>query len=154
MSFASPFPPVDIPDVSVYDYLFGGLDDAPGDLARVAFVDAPSGERVTFGELRERVLHTAGALAARGVRPGQVVALHAPNSPEFGVAFHGILRAGAAATTLPALATADDVAHQIAASGAVALLADPAVAAAALARAEAAGLSEDRVILLREPADA
>jgi acyl-CoA synthetase (AMP-forming)/AMP-acid ligase II len=151
MSFASPFPPVRIPDVSVYDYLFGGLDETPGDRDRVAFVDVPTGAHVSYGELRDRVLHTAGALAARGVRPGQVVGLHAPNSPEFGVAFHGILRAGAAATTLPSLATAEDVARQLTASGAVALLADPAVAAAALAGAEAAGLPADRVILLREP---
>ena len=153
MSFASPFPPVRIPDVSLYDYLFGGLDDAPGDRDRLAFVDVPSGARVGYGELRDRVLSTAGALAARGVRPGDVVALYAPNSPEFAVAFHGILRAGAAATTLPTLATAEDVARQLTSSGAVALLADPALAAAASAGAEAAGLPADRVILLRDPGD-
>ena len=154
MSFASPFPPVRIPEVSLYDYLFGGLDDAPGDRDRLAFVDVPSGARVGYGELRDRILSTAGALAARGVRPGDVVGLYAPNSPEFAVAFHGILRAGAAATTLPTLATAEDVARQLTASGAVALLADPAVAAAASAGAEAAGLPADRVILLRDPGDA
>jgi acyl-CoA synthetase (AMP-forming)/AMP-acid ligase II len=153
MSFASPFPPVRIPDVSLYDYLFGGLDDAPGDRDRLAFVDVPSAARVGYGELRDRVLATAGALAARGVRPGEVVGLYAPNSPEFAVAFHGILRAGAAATTLPTLATAKDVARQLTASGAVALLADPAVAGAASAGAEAAGLPADRVILLRDPDD-
>ena len=43
MSFASPFPEVDIPSTSVYDYLFGSIDDA--DLDRVALVDAKSGTR-------------------------------------------------------------------------------------------------------------
>ena len=150
MSFASPFPPVRIPDVSVFEYLFGGLD-SPADLDRIAFIDAPNADPVTFRELRDQIQFTAGALAARGVTPGQVVALHAPNGPAFGVAFHGILRAGAAVTTMPVLATADDVAKQLAASGAVALLADPAVASTALAGAAAAGLGPDRVVLLREP---
>ena len=149
MSFASPFPPVHIPDVSLYDYLFAGLDGRPGDLDRVAFVDGSSGATLDFRALREQVLHTAGALAATGIAPGAVVGLHAPNSPAYGAAFHGVLRAGAAVTTIPALATAEDVARQLTASGAVALIADPALAAAALPGAEAAGLPAHRVILLR-----
>jgi len=148
MTFASPLPPVSIPDVSLFDYIFGGLDEA--DLDRVAFIDAPSDTRLSFRELRDQATATAGALAARGIAPGQVVALHAPNGPGFGIAFHGVLRAGAAVTTMPVLATAEDIAKQISASGAVALIADPAVAANALAGAEAAGLAPERVILLHE----
>ena len=79
MTFASPLPPVSIPDVSLFDYIFGGLDEA--DLDRVAFIDAPSDTRLSFRELRDQATATAGALAARGIAPGQVVALHAPNGP-------------------------------------------------------------------------
>ena len=43
MSFASPFPEVDIPTASVYDYLFADIDD--DDLDRVALVDAKTGTR-------------------------------------------------------------------------------------------------------------
>jgi acyl-CoA synthetase (AMP-forming)/AMP-acid ligase II len=149
MSFASPLPPVSIPDVSLFDFLFAGLDEA--DLDRVAFIDAPSGARVSFREVRDRAAATAGALAARGIAPGQVVALHAPNGPGYGVAFHGVLRAGAAVTTMPVLATEQDIARQLTASGAVALIVDPALAVSALAAAETAGLPAERVILLREP---
>jgi acyl-CoA synthetase (AMP-forming)/AMP-acid ligase II len=152
MSFASPLPPVNIPDVSLFDYLFGGLDEA--DLDRVAFIDAARGTRVSFREVRDQVLATAGALAARGIAAGQVVALHAPNGPGYGVAFHGVLRAGAAVTTMPVLATAEDIARQLTASGAVALIVDPTLAVSALAGAEAAGLPAERVILLRAPKDA
>ena len=152
MTFASPFPPVTIPDVSLYDYLFASLDPA-ADLDRTAFIDAPSGTAVSFRELRDRVGAAAGVLSALGVAPGEVVALHAPNSPDYGVAFHGVLRAGAAVTTMPVLATAEDVAKQLKASHAVAMLVDPAVAANALAGAEAAGLAPDRVILLRDTGD-
>lgn len=147
MSFASPFPPVSIPDVSVFDYVFGPAGELAG-AERTAFIDASTGERVDFRSLHDRVLAAAGALAALGIAPGAVVALHAPNSPEFGVAFHAILRAGAAVTTIPVLATAGDIARQLRASGAVALIADPAVAGAALPGAAAVGLPETRVILL------
>jgi acyl-CoA synthetase (AMP-forming)/AMP-acid ligase II len=150
MSFASPFPPVKIPDVSLCDYLFAGLDERAEDPGRIAFVEGVSGATLEFRALRDQVLATAGALAARGIEPGAVVGLIAPNSPEYAVAFHGVLRAGAAVTTLPALATAEDVARQLTASGAVALIADPALAAAALPGAEAAGVPADRVIMLRE----
>ncbi|MBR7829972.1 AMP-binding protein [Actinospica sp. MGRD01-02] len=153
MTFASPFPPVSIPDVSLYDYLFANLDPA-ADLDRTAFVDVPTGNAVTYRELRDDVVATAGALSAIGVAPGEVVALHAPNGPDYGVAFHGVLRAGAAVTTMPVLATPEDIAKQLKASHAVAMLADPIVAANALAGAEAAGLPADRVILLRETGDA
>ncbi|HWG23028.1 AMP-binding protein [Actinospica sp.] len=153
MSFASPFPPVTIPDVSLYDYLFATLDPS-ADLDRAAFIDAPTGTVVTFRQLRDRVTATAGALSARGVGPGDVVALIAPNSPDYAVAFHGVLRTGASVTTMPVLATPEDIAKQLKASHAVAMLAGPAVAESALAGAGAAGLPPDRVVLLRETGDA
>jgi len=61
----------------------------------------------------EQVNATAGALAARGIRVGDVVGLLAPNSSLFAIAFHGILRAGATATTLNALFTVNDIAKQL-----------------------------------------
>ena len=147
MTFSSPYPPVEIPDVSVYDYVFGGLD-SPGAADRTAFVHGPTGERVTYRQLADRVDATAGALARLGVRAGDVVALHAPNSPDFAVAFHGILRAGATVTTLPVLATRQDVAHQLASCGAVAMIADAAVAEAALPAAAQQGIAAERTIVI------
>ena len=46
MSFASPFPDVDIPDASVYDYLFGNIADADAD--RIALVDAKTGDETSY----------------------------------------------------------------------------------------------------------
>ena len=68
MSFASPFPEVDIPSTSVYDYLFGGIDDA--DLDRVALVDAKTGTETTYREMVGRIDAFAGALAGRGIGVG------------------------------------------------------------------------------------
>ncbi len=73
MSFASPFPEVDIPSTSVYDYLFGGIDDA--DLDRVALIDAKSGRETTYREMVGRIDAFAGALAGRGIGVGDTVGL-------------------------------------------------------------------------------
>ena len=96
MAIVSPYPDIVVPDQSVFDYVLGSL--TADELRTVAVVD---GDRnVTYGELVEQVLRVAGALAARGVRPGDVVALHAPNSAAFVALFHGILRAGGTVTTV------------------------------------------------------
>ena len=146
MSFASPFPDVTIPPVSVHDFLFAGLDDA--DAGRVALVDSRTGAETTYGELIGRIEAFAGALAARGIGVGDVVALLSPNSSAFAVAFHGILRAGATATTVNALFTARDIAKQLTDSKAKLLLTVNALAPQAREAAAAVGLTDDAVVLL------
>jgi acyl-CoA synthetase (AMP-forming)/AMP-acid ligase II len=146
MSFASPFPDVDIPPVSVHDYLFGALGDE--DTERVALVDTKTGTETTYGDLVRRIDAFAGALAARGIGIGDVVALLSPNSSSFAVAFHGILRSGATATTINALFTAKDIAKQLTDSKAKLLLTVNALAPQARDGAAAAGLDEDQVVVL------
>ncbi|MGW1838388.1 non-ribosomal peptide synthetase [Streptomyces sp. NPDC002067] len=51
---------------------------------------------LSYGTLARRAARLAAALAARGVRPGQVVALHTGRTPELVVGLLGILKAGAA----------------------------------------------------------
>jgi len=71
MSFASPFPEVEIPSTGVYDFLFAGIDDAH--LDRVALVDAKSGRQTSYREMIGRIDAFAGALAGRGIGVGDVV---------------------------------------------------------------------------------
>lgn len=146
MSFASPFPDVDIPDVSVYDYLFGNLDDADGD--RVALVDAKQGSELSYRDAVAQIDAFAGALADRGVAVGDVVGLLAPNSTAFAIAFHGILRAGAAATTINVLFTAKDIMKQLLDAKATMLITVSPLLSVALAAAAAVGLPDDQVIVL------
>ncbi|HPZ33908.1 MAG TPA: AMP-binding protein, partial [Microbacteriaceae bacterium] len=120
MPFRSPFPDVEIPNLSVFDYLFADL--APDAAASTALVDGTSGDATSYGALVVQIQRMAGALAARGVRPGDVVALHSPNVPAFATAFHGILRAGATATTINALYTAEEIEKQLRDSAAIMLI--------------------------------
>jgi acyl-CoA synthetase (AMP-forming)/AMP-acid ligase II len=113
--FRSPFPDVEIPAVSLTEFIFAEVA-ARSD--RPALVDGVSDHVLTYGELQTLTGRVAGALAARGIGKGDVVGIFAPNSPSYAVVFHGILRAGAVATTVNSLYTADEVAGQLRDSGA------------------------------------
>jgi acyl-CoA synthetase (AMP-forming)/AMP-acid ligase II len=107
MSFHSPFPDVVIPDTSVYDYLFADIEDEDED--RFALIDAATRTALSYSGLVTRIDAFAAALAHRGIGIGDTVGLLSPNSAAFAVAFHGILRTGATATTVNALFTADEI---------------------------------------------
>jgi acyl-CoA synthetase (AMP-forming)/AMP-acid ligase II len=152
MSFASPYPQVQIPTTSVYDYLFG--DVAEADAERIALVDAKSGAKTTYREMVARIDAFAGALAQRGIGVGDVVGLLAPNSSAFAIAFHGVLRAGATATTINALFTAKDIAKQLTDSRAKALVTVTPLLAQAADGAATIGLSDASVMVLDGPGTA
>jgi acyl-CoA synthetase (AMP-forming)/AMP-acid ligase II len=146
MSFASPFPDVRIPSVGVYGYLFDGISET--DAARVALVDAKTGASTTYRELIDAVDAFAGAMAARGLGVGDVVALLAPNSPAFAIAFHGILRSGATATTVNALFTPAEIAKQLTDSKAALLVTVEPMLERARAAADVVGLAQTQVVTI------
>jgi len=141
-----PVPTVDVPDVTLPEFLFSDLDEATA--ARTALVDGVSGAATTYGELVEQVDRVAGALAARGVRRGDVVALHCPNTPAFVLAFFGALRAGAVVTPVNSLSVARDVEGQLRDSGASLLVTVGALLPQSGPAAEAVGLPADAVVVL------
>ncbi|MFE1317287.1 class I adenylate-forming enzyme family protein [Kitasatospora phosalacinea] len=112
---------------------------------RTALVDGDL--RISFAELHERALRTAQGLREHGVRPGDVVALHLPNSAWFTVAYYGTLLAGATMAALnPALPPAA-LSSQLADIGATAAFTHPSCAGQL---AEAAG-GRLRLAVLVEP---
>jgi long-chain acyl-CoA synthetase len=56
-------------------------------------------ERYTYADFRECVLRAAAFLKSKGIKAGERVALLSENSPEWGMAYFGIVRTGA--TTIP-----------------------------------------------------
>ncbi|MFC6089375.1 4-coumarate--CoA ligase family protein [Saccharothrix lopnurensis] len=143
MVFRSPYPDVVVPDVSLHELLFADLGDRSD---RVALVDGGTGASLTYSQLAGAVDRMAAALAARGIGKGDVVGILSPNTPYYAVVFHGVLRAGATATTINALYTADEVAHQLADAGAKMLFTVSALLPNAAPGAARAGVSD--VVLL------
>lgn len=144
--FHSPYPSIEIPDQSVYDYLFGSLDDA--DLDRVALIDPATGAETTYRALRSQVDAFAGAIAARGVDTETVVAVLCPNVPAFATVFHGILRAGAVVTTVNSLYTAREIETQLRDAAATWLVTVSPLLPQAVTAAAAVGIPDDRIIVL------
>ncbi len=133
MAIASPYPDVEIPDVSLHEFLFSDLGERAD---QVAFIDGTSGAEMTYRELAGMVDKVAAALAERGIGKGDEVAMLVPNTPYYAVVFHGILRAGAVVTTINSLYTPDEIAYQLRDSRAkmmftISLFLDRATAAAA-----------------------
>lgn len=144
--YRSPYPDEVIPDSTVFDFLFGDLTVT--DAARTALIDGGSGAETSYGALVAQSLALAGALAARGIGPGAVVALHCPNVPAFATLFHGILRSGATATTVNALYNAEEIETQLRDSGARMLFTVSALYPQARAAAAAVGLTGPAVVVL------
>jgi acyl-CoA synthetase (AMP-forming)/AMP-acid ligase II len=97
------------PEHSIGDLLAQGAEQWP---EQVALVDGTTGAEYTFAQIWEAANGVARALQDEGVEPGDRVALVAPNSPEWVVAFHGAIVAGATVTTLNPLYKEREIAHQ------------------------------------------
>ncbi|WP_418060750.1 crotonase/enoyl-CoA hydratase family protein [Pimelobacter simplex] len=144
MVYSSSYAPVDIPGCDVYTQILGSL--APADLDRTAVTDGAVD--LTYRDLRAKAEALAGALAARGIGRGDIVAVQVPNSPAFVVTFFGILRAGATITTVDALHSPREIATQLADCGATTFITASALAGGALSGAAEAGLPAHAVIVV------
>jgi 4-coumarate--CoA ligase len=145
MIFRSSFPDVDIPDVPLTQYVLartGELGSKP------ALIDGPTGRILTYAELDAAVRRLAGGLAAQGFGSGDVLALMAPNLPEYAVVFHGVAMAGGTITTINPTYTEHEVNHQLTDAGASILVTVPMFLETAQKAAE--GTSVERIYVLGE----
>jgi acyl-CoA synthetase (AMP-forming)/AMP-acid ligase II len=125
----SPYPDVDIPRVSLTEHV---VADAAARGGKPALIDGTSGAVTTYAEFADQVARAAAGLAAEGIGPCDAVGLLGPNSPAWAVAFHALVSLGAIPTPLNPLLTPADVASQLAAAGARAVIvAEPLRAAVA-----------------------
>jgi long-chain acyl-CoA synthetase len=69
--------------------------------------------RLSYAQVNDLAGMVAGMLAARGIGPGDKVALTCPNTPHFTVAYFGILKAGATVVPLNVLLKAREVAYHL-----------------------------------------
>ena len=111
---AAPAPPV-IPDLTLPEVVLG---QAPLRGDKRALVDASTGRELTYGELAAEVRAVGAGLSARGVRASDVIALCAPNSIEFVVAWYATTSIGAVVTTVNPASTCEEIAHHLKHAGA------------------------------------
>ncbi|MEV7079957.1 4-coumarate--CoA ligase family protein [Streptomyces sp. NPDC093516] len=100
-------PPVDLP---IHDAVLARAAEF-GDIP--ALIDGTDGTTLSYEQVDRFHRRVAAALAEAGVRKGDVLALHSPNTVAFPTAFYAATRAGATVTTVHPLATAEEFAKQL-----------------------------------------
>ncbi|MET8172414.1 4-coumarate--CoA ligase family protein [Streptomyces clavifer] len=110
MVFRSEYADVPALDIPIHEAVLGGAA-AFGDT--VALVDGTNGLSVTYAQLDTFHRRIAAHLAGAGLRKGDVLALHSPNTIAYPAVFYGATRAGASVTTVHPLATAEEFAKQL-----------------------------------------
>ncbi|MFF6985294.1 AMP-binding protein [Streptomyces sp. NPDC010273] len=108
-----------------------------------ALVDGTDGTTLTYTQLDAFHRRIAAGLADAGVRKGDVLALHSPNTVAFPLAFYAATRAGASVTTVHPLATPEEFAKQLRDSEARWIVTLSPLLAAARRAAELAGGVEE-----------
>jgi acyl-CoA synthetase (AMP-forming)/AMP-acid ligase II len=113
--YRSLHPAVEIPATPLADFV---LARAAARGNRAALVDSVTGRTITYAELPELVDRAASGLARLGLRRGDVCAIFSPNTLEYLISVLAVARLGAVVTTASPLYTKDDLARQLADSGA------------------------------------
>jgi long-chain acyl-CoA synthetase len=110
--------------------------DSGGDRVAIRFGD----RAITYGELERAARGIAASLRARGLAPGDKIALMVPNVPEFTMAYFGILYAGCIVVPINVLLSGEEVRFHLEDSDAKLLVAHSFFRATADQGAGAAGI--------------
>jgi len=103
---------VEIPQVPLYHFLEEPARKYP-DRACTIF----KGAVITFHEMNELTDRIAAALVEMGVKQGDRVGIFMPNTPQFVMAYYGILKAGGAVVATNPLYTPPEIEHQASDAG-------------------------------------
>lgn len=101
-------------------------DAAQAHPSRVAVSEVETGTRLTYAELVDRVARIAAGLQARGLYPGDRVALLLRNSIAYVEGFLGAVAAGLVVVPLNVRLTTDDFRHMLVDSGSAAVISEEA----------------------------
>ncbi|HZJ23914.1 MAG TPA: long-chain fatty acid--CoA ligase [Anaerolineales bacterium] len=103
---------VEIPNAPLFHFLDESARKYP-DRACTIF----KGAVITFKEMNELTDRMAAALVDMGVKRGDRVGIFMPNTPQFVIAYYGILKAGGAVVATNPLYTAPEIEHQASDAG-------------------------------------
>ncbi|QNP72024.1 4-coumarate--CoA ligase family protein [Streptomyces roseirectus] len=108
--FRSEYADVPAVELPIHDAVLGRAAEF-GDLP--ALVDGVDGTTLSYEQVDRFHRRVAAAFADAGVRKGDVLALHSPNTVAFPIAFYAATRAGASVTTVHPQCTPEEFAGQL-----------------------------------------
>lgn len=114
--FRSRVPAVQVPDnITLPEFV---LKDAELYADNVAFVEAVTGKKITYGEVVRDTRRFAKALRSLGLRKGHVVIVVLPNVAEYAIVALGIMAAGGVFSGANPAGHASEIKKQVAAADA------------------------------------
>ena len=119
MLITSPSPGVDLLNSDWPSYFMAQLSRFS---EHSALINGHSGHTISYAELKTQIEQAAAALQLRGYEKGDVITMYAPNSLEFVIAFHAVLKIGAVVNPANPMYTSQEITHQIEQANAVCLL--------------------------------
>jgi acyl-CoA synthetase (AMP-forming)/AMP-acid ligase II len=114
MIWTSPYSPIDLDGPPLPRLVRASAERAP---EATALLDGPSGAAVSYGMLAERIERVSAGLAERGFRPGDVLAIWAPNVAPWAGAALGAMAAGGTVTGVSTTATGAELEGQLELTG-------------------------------------
>ncbi len=106
-----PFDEIEIPEGALTPFV---LRHASRLADRPALVDGMTGRTLTYAGLEQSVARMTGGLRERGFGKGDLLALMAPNLPEYAAVFLATARTGGTVTTINPAYVEREIAHQLA----------------------------------------
>lgn len=143
MIHRSHYPVLAVPDMTYPQFALARADRRG---ERAAFVDGPSGRTITHGQLADWTRRAAAALARRGLRKGDVLAVYLPNLPEYAVALYAVTSLGGIVSPVSPLYTPAELVRQLGDAGARYLVTLPQLLESARGALEECALREVFVI--------
>lgn len=110
----SPYTDVEIPEVSLADYVWKDVDKFTDN---VALVCGMTGRQYTYGMAYGMARKFGSALLRMGAKKGDVMGMIVPNIPEFPIAFLGACGVGVTITTMNPTYRPEEIARQLENSG-------------------------------------
>lgn len=143
MIHRSPYPPLDPVTSSLPQIILEVADQLPD---HPALIDGATGATVTYGTLASRIRSVAAGLTARGFKPGDTLAIHSPNLPQWAGVALGTMYAGGIVTGINPGATPGEVRRQLIDSDASYLMTIPPFVPDALPHLSSTSLREVLVL--------
>ncbi|MGH2621384.1 MAG: AMP-binding protein, partial [Anaerolineales bacterium] len=103
---------IEVPEIPLHAFLEQSAQAYPDRTCTVF-----KGAKLSYRQMDQLADRLAAGLAARGVKKGDRVAIFMPNSPQFVIAFFGILKAGGVVVATNPLYTPREIEHQMNDSG-------------------------------------
>jgi 4-coumarate--CoA ligase len=165
MASESPYPPIDVPNIDIWEFLFERKKDFPVDKGetsavsarshrltqnfKVVFVDHPTRRQYTFLDIKETAVAFGHALRTQwNWQKGDVLGMCTPNCVDMPALMWGTLWAGGIVSPSNPAYTPAELAFQLKDSGAKALLTQVSHLKIAFEAAKIAGIPRDRILTM------